>query len=322
MNSRIYTSIFNLKNITALEDIEQWRSEHCDDPVRHSKRHQEEFKRLPDGERNYRYSWNNIGEVESLPFSYGGKEINFVEASARIEYAKRKIFDSDHHYLPKKERTNLENIDIIFFEMNQKFFILIEESREKQIDRVLRLIGKANYEEVENLSSDFFNWLVYLYSENEGKLNSKIGITSISGFLGNVFYDENVVSSKSEETIKLIATRAFISTGGILREVKLNVDDSNNYNICFKMDDRCRTVISVNESVPYMTPNALEKGERLVLYMYTSLLPCLQKMFQAKKAGFKNKKKKFAKKIGLQVVKEIMDINNIHKDEIEPLDIN
>ena len=30
----------------------------------------------------------------------------------------------------------------------------------------------------------------------------------------------------------------------------------------------------------------------------------------------------FAKKIGLQVVKEIMDINNIHKDEIEPLDIN
>ena len=42
----------------------------------------------------------------------------------------------------------------------------------------------------------------------------------------------------------------------------------------------------------------------------------------AKKAGFKNKKKKFAKKIGLQVVKEIMDINNIHKDEIEPLDIN
>ena len=97
---------------------------------------------------------------------------------------------------------------------------------------------------------------------------------------------------------------------------------SNNYNICFKMDDRCRTVISVNESVPYMTPNALEKGERLVLYMYTSLLPCLQKMFQAKKAGFKNKKKKFAKKIGLQVVKEIMDINNIHKDEIEPLDIN
>ena len=33
--------------------------------------------------------------------------INFVEASARIEYAKRKIFDSDHHYLPKKERTNL-----------------------------------------------------------------------------------------------------------------------------------------------------------------------------------------------------------------------
>lgn len=33
MNSRIYTSIFKLKNITALEDIEQWRSEHCDDPV-------------------------------------------------------------------------------------------------------------------------------------------------------------------------------------------------------------------------------------------------------------------------------------------------
>lgn len=88
------------------------------------------------------------------------------------------------------------------------------------------------------------------------------------------------------------------------------------------MDDRCRTVISVNESASYMTPNALEKGENLVIYMYTSLLPCLQKMFKAKKNSFKNKKKKFAKKIGLQVVKEIMDINNIHKDELDPYEIN
>ncbi|MFR0612669.1 hypothetical protein ACLUW2_09440 [Limosilactobacillus balticus] len=316
MNSRIYTSIFKLKNITTLKEIEQWRTEYFDDPVKHSKHHQEEFEQLPDEERNYRYSWNNINKVESLPFSSNGKDINFIEASAHIEYAKRKIFDSNHHFLPKNDRTNLEDIDIIFFEMDEKFFILIEESREKQIDRVLRLIGEANYEKVENLSSDFFNWLVYLYSENEGKLNSNISITSISSFLGNVFDDENVVSSKSEETMKLIATRAFISTGGILREVKMNVDDSNNYNICFKMDDQCSTVISINEAFPYMTTNALEKSERIILYMYTSLLPCLQKMFQAKKDSFKNKKKKFAKKIGLQVVKEIMNINNIHKDEI------
>ena len=320
MGSHAYISIYKIKNIDTLKDIEQWKHCYFNEPIRHSKKHDTEFYQLPIDERNYRYEWSDMGNVLTLPVSDSKKEINFIEASARIEYPKKKLFDSNDRFLPKKERTNLEDINVIFFEMDQSFFVSIEESRQKQIDRVLKLIGKENYEELEKLSSDFFNWLVYTYSENEGILNNDIKITSISEFLGNVFDNENIVASKSEETLKLIATRAFISTGGILREINLNVmNDNNNYNqnICFKINDHSRTVISINESRLDWIPNALPKEEKAILYMYTFLLPFLKKCFQENKTKFKNEKKQFAKKIGLEVVKEIMEINDITKDELD-----
>ena len=316
MNSLIYTSIYKLKNINTLKDIEQWKTKYFNDPVRHSKNHEKEFESLSIQEKNYRYDWNTISDMKCLPFSADGKRINFIEASAHIEYAKRKIFDGNHHFLPKEERTNLESIDIIFFEMNYSFFVLIEESRKKQVDRVLKLIGEKYYEKIEKLDSDFFNWLVYLYSENEGRLNNHIKITSVSGFLGNVLDNENIISSKSAETMNLTATRAFISTGGILREVNLVIDDNDNNNICFKINDESRTVISLNESFPYTPLNGLEKSERNVLYMYTYLLPHLKAIFQEKKDSFQNKKREFAKKIGIEVIREIMDVNTISKKEI------
>ena len=116
--------------------------------------------------------------------------------------------------------------------------------------------------------------------------------------------------------MNLTATRAFISTGGILREVNLVIDDNDNNNICFKINDESRTVISLNESFPYTPLNGLEKSERNVLYMYTYLLPHLKAIFQEKKDSFQNKKREFAKKIGIEVIREIMDVNTISKKEI------
>lgn len=318
MSNQVYTSIYKIENVKKLKDIEEWRNNTFDSPVKHGKNHDDEFNKLKKSEKNYSYTWGYIREEKKLPFVVAGKDIPFIEASADIEYAKKQIFDVKGHFLPKDERTNRDSIGVIFFELDDNIYVVIQESRKKQIDRVLDLIGTNNYcSSSWKLSNDFFNWLVYSYSELEGIINSKIKIASISGFTGNVFDNENVVSSKSMETIKLIATRAFISTGGILREVSIILNDSDNCSICCKLDNECKAVISINESEKITNTNGLDKTENLIMYVYTYLIPLLRNIFGKDKTEFRNQKKRFAKKIGIEVINEIMKENEIKKSELD-----
>ena len=317
MSNQVYTSIYKVKNVKELKDIEKWRNNTFDSPVKHGKNHDDEFSKLKKSEKNYSYTWEYIRKEKKLPFVVDGIDIPFIEASAEIEYAKKRIFDGKGHFLPKDERTNHDSIGVIFFELDGNIYVIIQESRKKQIDRVLDLIGLDNYcSSGWKLSKDFFNWLVYSYSELEGKISSKIKIASISGFTGNVFDNENIVSSKSMETIKLIATRAFISTGGILKEVSIILNDSDNCSICCKLDTECKAVISINDSEKITNTNGLDKTENLIMYVYTYLIPLLRNIFGKDKIKFRNQKKRFAKKIGIEVVNEIMKENEIKKSEL------
>ena len=318
MNSRIYTSIYQLKNITELKEINPWISNTYKSPVKHSKRHEEAFKRLPNNEKNYIYSWNNIGSIQKLPVVINGEEISFIEATEEIEYAKRRIFDENKQFLRKKDRVNTENVPAIFFKLNGKFYLIVQESKQKHIDRVLELIG-SNYLEGPSwmLSGDLFNWLFYLFAEKNGVITSKMSISSISGFTGMVSDNENIVSSKSMKTMKLIATKAFISTGGILNEVSIILRDDDNCSICCRLDNQCRSVVSVSESKRFTSPNGLNEGENFVLYIYTYLIPLLREKFLQDKQNFTtDKKQKFAKKIGIEVIDDIMKENNIKTSEL------
>lgn len=318
MSSKIYTSIYQLKNITRLDEIKRWNFNKYKSPVKHSKRHEEAFEKLSDDEKNYIYSWRYIGAIQKLPIVISGEEISFIEATAEIEYAKRKIFDENKQFLKKRDRMNTEIVQVIFFELNEKFYVIVQESKQKHIDRIFDLIG-SNYLEGPNwmLSGDLFNWLFYLFSEKKGVISSKINITSISGFTGMVSDNENIVSSKSIKTMKLIATKAFISTGGILNEVSIILKDTDNCSICCRLDNQCRSVVSVSDSKRFTSPNGLDEGENFVLYIYTYLIPFLREQFFKDKQNFtKDKKQKFAKKIGIEVIDDIMKENNIKTSEL------
>ena len=166
MSNQVYTSIYKIENVKKLKDIEEWRNNTFDSPVKHGKNHDDEFNKLKKSEKNYSYTWGYIREEKKLPFVVAGKDIPFIEASADIEYAKKQIFDVKGHFLPKDERTNRDSIGVIFFELDDNIYVVIQESRKKQIDRVLDLIGTNNYcSSSWKLSNDFFNWLVYSYSE-------------------------------------------------------------------------------------------------------------------------------------------------------------
>lgn len=318
MNSRIYTSIYQLKNIAKLEEIGPWISNTHKSPVKHSKKHEEAFKKLSDDEKNYIYRWNYIGPVQKLPVVVNGEEISFIEATAEIEYAKRRIFDENKQFLRKKDRVNTEIIQVIFFELDGEFYVIVQESKQKHIDRILKLIG-SNYLEGPNwmLSGDLFNWLFYLFAEKNGVITSKMSISSISGFTGMVSDNENIVSSKSMKTMKLIATKAFISTGGILNEVSIILRDDDNCSICCRLDNQCRSVVSVSESKRFTSPNGLSESENFLLYIYTYLIPLLREKFLQDKQNFTtDKKQKFAKKIGIEVIDDIMKENNIKPSEL------
>lgn len=322
MSNRIYTTIYQLKGINSFSEIEKWCKKEFNSPVKHSKRHQEEFNKLSANEKFYKYKWIHFSQIQTLPIVIGGNDISFIEARAEIEYAKRKIFDNNQ-YLPKKDRLNTEDIDVIFFELDKNFYVVIQTSNINQIERILNLIGTEYIKGQEwILSGDLFNWLVYLYSEKDGKLNSKIEITSISGFTGTVFDNENIVSSKSMEAIDLIATRAFISTGGNLEEVSIFLKDSDNCSISCKLDSHCGALIYVNDSEFLTHPNGLEKNENLILYIYTYLIPMLREAFCNNKSKFRLEKVEFAKKIGIDVIKEIIKENKIKLDELSSVEDN
>lgn len=44
MSNRIYTTIYQLKGINSFSEIEKWCKKEFNSPVKHSKRHQEEFR--------------------------------------------------------------------------------------------------------------------------------------------------------------------------------------------------------------------------------------------------------------------------------------
>ena len=54
MSNQVYTSIYKVKNVKELKDIEKWRNNTFDSPVKHGKNHDDEFSKLKKSEKNYR----------------------------------------------------------------------------------------------------------------------------------------------------------------------------------------------------------------------------------------------------------------------------
>lgn len=46
MSNQVYTSIYKVKNVKELKDIEKWRNNTFDSPVKHGKNHDDEFSKL------------------------------------------------------------------------------------------------------------------------------------------------------------------------------------------------------------------------------------------------------------------------------------
>lgn len=323
--SKIYSNIFLLNNIVRLTSLDKIFSKQYKEILPHVKKDKDIVDRMQDSEKYFFYTWGEIGKVEqfNVPNINNDSEeeiIQFQKAVANIEYTKRKRKDNFGNFLPKEERVNNAEIELLFFEKDRKIYVLILTSNEYHISRVKALIGEQNLSHTNSeytLEPDLFNWLFYVYTERKGTLNEDIKLENISGFVGNVSDDANVFTGESYHTTELVVTKAFISNGGELKKIQLRVRDKDADITCM-VNEHSAIVLSGNLSNKLRIMDNMEKSTFLLLYLYGYLILKLKQLFYSESDKFINEDNpNFSKKIGLDVIKSIVEKNNIVLEDIQ-----
>lgn len=324
--SKIYANIFLLNQINSLASLDKIFNRQHRELLRHVKKDENLVAGMPDSEKYFFYTWEEIGEVEELIVPKIGniddeEIIRFQKAIANIEYSKKKRFDGYGNFLPKADRVNNLDVDLLFFEKDRKVYVLVLTSNEYNVRRVKALIGDQNisFSNPEyTLEPDMFNWLFYLYTEREGTLNQDTKLENISGFVGNVTDDANVFTGESYHTTELVVTKAFISNGGELKKIQLRVRDSDADITCM-VNEHSAVVLNSKSSSILRIFVSTEKSTFLLLYLYGYLILKLKQLYNHESEKFINEDNpNFSKKIGIDVVKSIVEKNNISLKDIQP----
>lgn len=320
--SKLSMQLFLLRDITELTSIKKDILSNVVKENFGAKRDQALIQKLPESERALYYKWDKKRKEEAIKTSIiEGEEqsIKTIDTLANIEYAKRADRDANKNFLPKSERVGVINVRVLFFQYNKKLYVIIFSSNGTTVERVKKLIGQKIVTGVDDdfiLCNDLFNWLFYKYSENEGLLKENLTVNNISGFIGNVIDRDNIFKGTSDQTSELIITKAFISNGETLKSVTTCIETEEG-RIYFSIDERSNATLFINQSLFFFRD---EEDQHILLpiYLYTSLIPILKKIFAEESGEFMaNNKKEFSSKIGLEVTKSIMKHNDITLDEIK-----
>lgn len=325
--TKIYSNIFLLNDINSLSSLDEvFRRQHRE-LLSHVKKDEHRVAGMCDSEKNFIYSWKEIGQLEEmkLPQINGNnnstEEIIFYQrAIANLEYPKKKKKDSNGDFLPKADRVNDLDVESLFFEKGNKVYVLIITSNDYHISRFKKLIGEHNISSTNteySLEPDMFNWLFYVYTERDGILNDDTKLENISGFVGNVTDDANVFTGASYQTTELIATKAFISNGGELKKITLRVRDAD-VDITCMVNENSTVVINCNASLKLRIMDSMDNATFLLLYLYGYLILRLKQLYMNESDSFiKEDNPKFSKKIGIDVIKSIVEKNNILLKDLE-----
>lgn len=330
-NTKLVCKLYKMKDILTLSKVQDSVLNRTEvEKVKLTKIDEKNGITLTGNEAVFNYSWISFSEIQTLriPLVNTGKSqelgINFIKATANIEYSKQKKRNPDGTYLPKKQRTNEIQIGVYFININGYIYTVVCSSQEVYINRVRKLIGLTSFAKMNpeyTFESDFFNWLFYQYAEKKGVLDDQFLLMGISGFMGNITDEQNVFKGKSQQTSELIITKAFISNGETLKNITARIRKENEIDIVFGVDDKCNTVIQVNRSEKLLLFDTdSDVPSFLLVYLYGILIPKLHHLYLNEKEVFIGENEgTFSTKIGLEVIHSIIDNNNIPFSEIKKL---
>ncbi|MGL9728966.1 hypothetical protein [Enterococcus sp. DIV0756] len=327
-SAKIICKLYKLKEMTSLSNVKSKilnRSE--TEKVILTRKDKKNGIVLHGDDAKFNYTWDKFSDVETLETATVKEEENnqekklqFIKAIANIEYSKQKKRDSNGAYLPKQQRTNEVQVDVYFIDIDDNIYAVICSSQIVYVNRVKKLIGRENFSSNNpnySFKNDFFNWLFYQFDESNGVLGDQFFLKGIGGFMGNITDEQNTFKGVSQQTSELIITKAFISNGETLKNITARIKKDNEIDIVFGIDDKCNTVIYVNQSRKLLILDSVETSSFLLVYLYGYLIPKLRLLYVSEEESFANEDKgNFSKKIGLQVIRSIINNNNIDLSEL------
>ncbi|GEK89985.1 hypothetical protein SAMN04488100_13128 [Alkalibacterium putridalgicola] len=275
-------------------------------------------------EKNFFSKWTNITEIENINFDETEIALSYVKATALCEYSTRRVFDeATGELLPKEERLNTSNIDVIFVNEEDDLYIIIFSIGFYDLRRVTRLIGEKYIEPLTSkhqTKSDLFHWLFYRQIKENLNLSDDITLDNINGFTGTVINEENLFEGTSIQTTELIITKAFITNGYPITSIKIDLQMSL-ASVSFYLNEisngkELKIVVQKNSTVPTIM-NAEDIEYQLPIYVFFYLIPEIISLYKKEEVEFLSKERtSFLSEIGVEVIKTIMAKNSIEIDDI------
>lgn len=277
-------------------------------------------------EYNLEYTWDNEKVKSSIMVD--GETINFAVWTARVEHSKRKKYNSingNEVLRPKKERTEVDTIPVVFYEKKHEVYICIATKNDYLLERVKKLIDNKNisFDLVNSLAKDnrFIEWLFWRYMENERNLNENISLDLITSFEGTIINGDvsDLFKGRSLQIPELNITKSILALDEALNACKLQLSWDNSA-LEFLYSKNGMTAINVNSTfiqndILLKDSTDTESYKKLV-FIVGFVVPKLIELFREDSEKFSNKYNEFRQDQALSVIRKLINLNDIDKEDI------
>ncbi|NLR31513.1 hypothetical protein [Levilactobacillus tujiorum] len=294
-----------------------------------SKEYKKQAEKLGHNERVLFYSWvdgSDFNRPETVGFinPENGQidQINYVKQKIKIEVAKKSRsdkYDAFHNIRPRDERVNVLEIDTLFFQTNNSFFVIVFTGIPKMLRRVEKLVKRSlSIDDNYAIDADAmeFVWLFYASDENNGQLSKYLNLLDIEGFSGKLESTAKTnISSGALSMSKYFILKAFIALQYTFTGVKLelqlvNLQGKSGGILGFSFDNN--NSVKVEERATVVSLFSSEDNKVLMtLFVYSFILPQLIKIYSAKHSlpDFDQNILEYHNKLGMDVIKMIIEKN-------------
>ncbi|HDX9627788.1 TPA: hypothetical protein ROY30_001434 [Bacillus cereus] len=309
------TTLFRLSNVQSLGDvIENILSIKSEEKIKHVT--PEQLKLLSSDDRVFVSEWTRYQEISEdiLELNVPDRDpVKYLVREAYIETSKwpKNMFENGR-LLPKPQRIVTENIKTLFFEKNEEVYCIIFTTSAVSLNKIkqklfneeqpLECVGDS-YE----LHSDLFYWLFDKYEEGNKIIATRFEIEGISGFLGNIADENHKIKGDSDITTKLLVTKAFVSKFYPITAIDIMLK-YHDYRLDFVFNQQSECSLRSSSHIPNFQD---EKDLSAALIIYSFIIPLLKELFEEDSEWSPEKKGAFSKKMGMEVIREIAQFNNI-----------
>lgn len=280
---------------------------------------QKEYNNSSDGISLVNFSFNKVFE-ENQEIKLNGRRITFNKINFSYD-----VISSGQE--PLEDRIRRIQCFVIIYNDGVKVNYIINRNSDAQ--RVLREINEyvGRGEIVENnleVSSDFFNWLIYKVFKNENifEINdtATIVLESIKGFKGDTDDALTKVSADGDTVMNLISTLSFLLESSNLTLIKL----ITKYDIHEKIELTLNKKSTIGFEYKKYIGDFRDDGEelavsKLLLLLYLELLPLIIQTYKEEKSNHNWNGKvyvEFLKEIGIELSERINEkITDIEENQ-------